>query len=368
MMKKKTKIGVWALMCVCQAFWVSASGQEELFTTLQKTPWEAKSMQALQTVMRNERESVAIRSRAMALCTLSLLRLGNTNQFVKASHVLDVTFPSEKGLITVSVAENVEDCSACSGKGRREVPCPACKGKACLRCKGTRVMQTTCTLCMGAKQQFKLSPAVQENYNRLLKESVDICQKNLRFEKDSASALAEKDNTKKIVLLEAVLSNFPERTDLVTVQKSLEEAKKIRENELDRKKEKVQREKEEREVARLEGLREVSASECAAAILEIETYLLKNPKCTARADLEELKAVLTSKVNLRQRLISSALWLVGICGGFAFLVFLKGMIFSKKIERSGPLPGMARIDKNKFTDPLAEEREKNQTRSNQEGH
>jgi len=367
MMTRSTKVWVWILLSTCQIMWVFAGSQEVLFTTLQKTPWEAKSMQALQTLMRNEREPVALRSRAMAICSLALLRQGNTNQFVKASQFLESTFPEEKGLITVSIAENFENCSACSGKGRREVPCPACKGKACLRCKGAQVIQTVCTLCMGTKQQFKLSPAVQENALRLLKESVDICQKNLRFEKESVVALAEKDNAKKIALLEAVLSSFPERTDLTPVQKSLEEAKKIREVELARKKERERREKEEREVERLRGLREVPAAEREAAINAIETYLLKNRKCSAQNELEELKAELTTKVTLRNRLISSALWLAGLCGGFAFIVFLKVIIFSKKIERSGPLPGMARIDKNKFTDPLAEEREKNQTRSKQEG-
>lgn len=367
MLKRNKRAWLWALVCSCQMTWGWAASQEDLFATLQKSPWEAKSMQALQALMRNEREPVALRSRAMAICTLSFLHLGNTNQFIKASHVLDGAFPGEKGLITVSIAENFEDCSVCAGKGRREANCPGCKGSACQRCKGMRVISTVCTACRGTKQQFKLSPAVQENYVRLLKESINIAQQNLLFEKESALALGEKDTAKKIALLEAVLSGYSTRIDLDPLKKSLEDAKKIRDAEVAKKKEQERRNKEEKDVERLRGLRDVLAGERESAINELEMYLIKNPKCFARNELEELKAELTTKVTLRKRLIASLLWLIGLGGGFVCIVFLKTMIFPRKAERSGPLPGMARIDKNKFTDPLAEEREKNHARQNGEG-
>jgi len=324
-------------------------------------------MQALQSLMRNEKEPVAFRSRAMAICSLALLRQGNTNQFAKASQVLETTFPAEKGLLTVSIAENFQNCPACEGKGRRETSCPGCKGKTCLRCKGTRVVQTVCSTCMGAKQQFKVSPAVQENYLRLLQEAVEICQQNSRFEKESALALAEKDTLKRIARVESVLVAFPQRTDLEPLKKNLDAAKKMQETELARKKEQARLEQEERDVERLLKLRDAPSAERAAAINEIEMYLLKHPKCSGRSDLEEIKAELTSKEALRTRLTTGAFWLVGLCGGFAFIVFLKSWISSLRVERARPLPGMDRIDKSRFTDPLAVEQEETEARRKQEG-
>lgn len=335
---------------------------EELCATLQKSPWDAKAMQVMQTIMRNEGESAVLRSRAMALCALSLLKQGNTNQFARAVQMLETGYPEEKGLVTVSVAEQYVPCVVCAGKGKRETSCPACKGSTCTRCKGTRTLQTVCSACMGAGQQFKLNPSVLENYNRLLADILAITRENQRFEKRSAEALAEKENDKKIALLEAVVAEFPKRADLGPVKKSLEEAQKIRAAALARKLDQEKREQEDADVERLRGLRQTASADCLSAIREIDDYLLKHPKCFARAELEEIKTELTSKANLRKRLISSGYWLAGIVGLVLLTAFVKNILASRKVEQTRPLPGMERIDKSKFTDPLADEREKTQAR------
>jgi hypothetical protein len=335
---------------------------EELCATLQKSPWDAKAMQVMQTIMRNEGEPALLRSRAMALCALSLLKQGSTNQFLRAVQMLETGFPEEKGLVTVSVAEQYVTCAVCAGKGKRETSCPGCKGSSCTRCKGTRTLQTVCSACMGAGQQFKLSPSVLENYNRLLEDILAMTRENQRYGKRSAEALAEKENDKKIALLEAVLAEFPKRADLGPVKKSLEEAQKIRAVVVARKLEQERRDQEESDVERLRGLRQTASADCMSALREIEDYLLKHPKCFARAELEEIKAELTSKMNLRNRLISSGYWLAGIVGVLLLTAFVKVLLASRRVEQLRPLPGMDRIDKSKFTDPLADEREKTQAR------
>ena len=146
-------------------------------------------------------------------------------------------------------------------------------------------------------------------------------------------------------------------------KKSLEEAKKVRDVAQARKREQDKREKEESAVERMRDLRQAATSENrVAAIREIEDYLIKNPKCFARAELEEIKNELTSKEKIRNRLISSGFWLGGICGLFVVATFVRIWLTSRKVEQVRPLPGMDRIDKRKFTDPLADERERTEAR------
>jgi len=318
-----------------------SANPEELCATLQRAPWDPLALQMMQTLMRDERESVAIRSRAMALCTLALLRQGNTNQFVRATQILDTTYPDEKGLVTVTVAEQY---------------------KVCPRCKGTGKIQTVCAACMGTGQQFELAPSVQENYTRLLAEILAFCQENKRFEKASALAFAEPDNAKRIARLESLLSDFPKRTDLERAKKSLAEATKIRDAALAKKQEEEKREKEEREIERLRVLHQVPAENRPAAIAEIEAFLMKHPTCYARVELEEVKDALVSKVNFRNRLITSGYWLGGIFVLFIAMTALKSMLASRRVESLPSLPGMNRVDKSKFTDPLADERERTEAR------
>jgi hypothetical protein len=343
--------------------WAVSSSQEELCATLQQSPWDAKAMQVMQALMRNEREPAALRSRAMALCALSLIKQGNTNQFVRAVQMLESLYSEEKGLVSVSVAEQYSACPVCEGKGRRAVNCPACKGSTCPRCNGTRSIQTTCSACMGTGQQFKLNPSVLENYNRLLAEMLAFTRETQRFEKQSAIALAEKDNDKRIALLEALLADFPKRMDVGLAQKSLEEAKKIRDGALVKKREQEKREKEESAVERMRDLRQAETSEKrVAAIREIEDYLIKNPKCFARSELDEIKNELAAKEKLRNRLITSGFWLGGICVVFVVATCVRIWLTSMKVEKIRPLPGMDHIDKSKFTDPLSDERERTEVR------
>lgn len=341
-------------------------GHETLCGTLQKSPWDATAMQGMQALMRETREPAAVRSRAMALCALALIKQGNTNQFGRAVQMLEATYPEGKGLVTVSVAEQYPACSACAGKGKREVSCPSCKGRTCPRCNGTRSMLTTCSDCMGAGKQFKLSPLVQENYNRLLTEILAVDQENQRFEKQVSQAFAEKDNDRRIALFEAVLVDFPKRTDLGRTKKSLAEAQTIREAARAKKREQDVREKEELDVERLRALRQATSDHRVAAIQEIESFLITHPKCFARSELDEIKNELMSKENIRNRLISAGYWLGGICALFIVASFLKLALTTRKGDSMRPLPGMDHIDRSKFTDPLADERERTQSRRRSE--
>ena len=337
--------------------------QEELCATLQQSPWDAKAMQVVQAVMHNEREPAALRSRAMALCALSLIRQGNTNQFVRAVQKMESLYSEEKGLVSVSVAEQYSACPACEGKGKRATSCATCKGSDCPRCNGTRSIQTTCPACMGAGRQFKLNPSVRENYNRLLAEMLAFYRETQRFEKQLALALAEKDNDARVALLETLLADFSKRTDVELAKKNLEAAKKIQDVALARKRDQDKREREESAVERMRDLRQAATSENrVAAIREIEDYLIKNPKCFARAELDEIKNELASKEKLRNRLITSGFWLGGICVVFVVATFVRIWLTSMKVEKIRPLPGMDHIDKNKFTDPLADERERTEVR------
>jgi excinuclease UvrABC ATPase subunit len=345
---------------------VATASQEELYETLQKKPWDALAMQKMQVLLRNEREPAALRSRAMALCALALIKQGNTNQFVRAVQLMESAYPEGKGLVTVSVAEQYVTCPVCSGKGKREVSCPSCRGSTCPRCKGTRSMLSACSDCMGAGQQFKLSPSVQDNYNRLLTEILEASRENQRLDKQVSQVLAEKDNDKRIALFEAVLADFPKRTDLEHVQKNLAVAQTIRDVARAKTREQDVREKEELAVERLRGLRQVTSEKRVAAIQEIEGFLIKHPKCFARTELDEIKTELMSQENIRNRLISAGYWLGGIGALFVVVSFLKIMLTPRKDESIRPLPGMDHIDKSKFTDPLADERERTEARRHKE--
>ena len=146
-------------------------------------------------------------------------------------------------------------------------------------------------------------------------------------------------------------------------KKNLEAAKKIQDVALARKRDQDKREREESAVERMRDLRQAATSENrVAAIREIEDYLIKNPKCFARAELDEIKNELASKEKLRNRLITSGFWLGGICVVFVVATFVRIWLTSMKVEKIRPLPGMDHIDKNKFTDPLADERERTEVR------
>jgi hypothetical protein len=366
-MKRRILLLSFLLVSAWQAR-VVAGDQEALCATLQKSPWDVQAMQGMQALMRNEREPAALRCRAMALCALSLIKQGNTNQFLRAVQMLETTYPDGKGLVAVSVEEQYIACAVCEGKGKRAVNCPACKGSACPRCNGTRSIQTACSACMGVGKQFKLSPSVQENYSRLLTEILAVSREAQRFEKQSAQAFSEKDNDKRIALLETVLAEFPKQPDLERAKKSLEEAKKIRDAALAKKREEERLEKEDLAVERLLLLRKATSETRVAAIREIEDFVSKHPKCFARAELDEIKTELMAKEDLRNRLISAGYWL----GGISVLVivgsFIKTAMISRKGDTMRPLPGMDHIDKSKFTGPLAEERERTESRRRSQEH
>jgi len=382
-MKISLKPSLWA-RCSCLVFaatfavaaeTVSEAQLQQACTALLQAPQAAQELQVLLDVSRHATNSPALRSRAMAAYALTLLMQGNTNAYERAFQVIQTTYPETAPLMTVGsrdcfiactdcagsgtqtticpVCMGSGKCKSCAGSGKKDAEvCPACKGKGlCARCAGVKKIEIACPTCRGSRFTFKPSEKILANFSALLTNIVDICQDNARFAEQSALAAKEKDNAKRIELFTKLLNDFPHRADLADAQQRLALAVAQRDKrEAQLQKQKAQ-EQAEREVEELRRLRD--AADQDAAIAKLTTYLKDHPRSAAQMELQalcdELIAARDRKVLTRKILYGVA----ALLGVLFVLSCLAPLVFRKKTARLSPLPGMDKLDKTAFIDPLS---------------
>ncbi len=322
----------------------------KLIASAQAEP-DAEGVQAMLAFSRDLSAPPEIRSRTLAVYALTLLMQGNTNAFTRVTQILGTTFPDQAPLITVTPKDYIVTCEACGGKGRRETACSACRGAgACKTCNGTRRTEGVCATCQSKGQLFMLGAAVRENYLSLLSGIVTVCQENADYPELLKKAENEKNIDARIRLLQSLTNSFAHRADVAQAQSLLGAALATRADSPGATPEQDAEAQSGRDVAELRKLASTENPEKAGKALR--SYLAEHPQSPARQELQSLldgiAAERTKKGLVRKPLI-----------GLATLVcVLPLMLIARRFlqRNSGrglkPLPGMGRIDKTKFTDPL----------------
>ena len=348
---------------------------QQACVALQRSPFAAAELQTLLDVSRHATNSPALRSRAMAAYSLTLLMQGNTNSFDRAVQVLQSSYPETAPLITVSRSDGFAACDACAGSGgqlalcptcmgsgkcklcagsgkRDSAVCPVCKGKGlCAMCAGKQKIEAACPTCKGSRFVFKPSEKIRENYNALLTGIVTLCQENARYAGLFLQASREADLAKRFALLKDLLQEFPQRTDLGPALDLMRETADASDVQEKRHLRQLAREQSEREVEALRKLRDADDLNCAIATLA--TYLKGHPDTPALMELQTLREDLKAsrkRKTLTRKILYGVLSLFGVL--FVFTC-LRPFLFRKKPDHFGPLPGMDKLDKTQFTDPLS---------------
>ena len=372
---------------------VSEEQLEKACASLQRASFEASGLRVLLDVSRQTDYAPAFRSRAMAAYSLTRLMQGNTNAFERALQILHATYPDDaSALVTVASADAFLTCDACAGSGVQTTLCPSCMGtgkcktcagtgkkaaavcavckgkEICAMCAGHQKIETPCPTCKGTRLVFKPSEKMRDNYMKLLSAMVTACQENRTFADEYRLASREGDTDKRIALLQALLQTFSKRPDLLgPAQNLLEAAVKARNEKETIRLKREAREKEDREVEALRSLRETKAP--PAAIATLDAYLKAHPRTSALTELQTLKEELCAKRD-RATLTKHVLYGVAALLGVLFVIgCLKPLLFRKKAQSLSALPGMDKLNKADFTDPLtltaAESKSRDKTKTGQ---
>jgi len=281
---------------------------------LQRTSQAAADLQTLLDASRNAALSPALRGRAIAAYSLALLEQGNTNAFERALLTLRATYPETVPLIKVSRSDVI-------------------------------------TTDNGSQQMLKPKAAIRDNFNVIVAGIAALVQENARFAEQFSLAAKETDTDQRIALLKNLLQTFPHRTDLVPAQALLLETVKARAAREALRSEQEARALEERELAELRKLS--TAKNINDAIATLNTYLNTHPNVAALLELQILRNELVVKKErnaTNRKLLKGVFTLLGV---LVFFAVLTRFLFRKRTQRFGPLPGMGKIDKTKFTDPLS---------------
>jgi len=348
---------------------------QEASERLQRAPLAPAELQVLMEVSRHAAGTPDLRSRAMAACALAFLMQGETNAFERAAAALRTAYPDRAALLPVTRQDAFVTCADCKGTGRQTTLCPACLGKgscktcggtgraaagacpackgrrACAMCEGKKRIETSCAACKGSAFIFKPSAKIGETYTALLADLAASCQDNIRFGKLFREASKENELGKRIALLEALLQSFPTRPDLADARSLLDQAVKQRDALDAQRRARDTRERETREAETLRLLRD--SKELDKAIATLAVYLKEHPGASTALELQGLMDELVAKRARKQTLRSVLRGAGALFGLFLLLALLKPILFRKRPERVGPLPGMDKIDKDDFTDPLA---------------
>lgn len=344
--------------------------------TLLRSPLDNSGLQVLLDTSRAGTNSPALRSRAMAAYSLSLLMRGNTNAFEQGARIQRTTYPQDKDLITVTRDAYLATCGDCLGSGTKTTLCPSCMGsgkckacegagirkpvqgeaqpcQACKRtgscpmCSGKQKIVTPCPACNGAGRIYKLSSHVGANYQGLLSNIVALCAEDLAFAGQYQEAVRENDNDARIQKLQALIAGFPGRTDLANVRPLLESAQKTRDERMAAQRKRDENEKAERDLADLRKLAE--SSDTAQSIAKLKAYLAGHPTSASQFELEGLLDELTARQERRQLITRIVFGLLALAGAMLFVQLIRPLLFRRR--RSGAT-AVAEIDKSRFTDPL----------------
>ena len=347
---------------------------------LLKTPLSAPDLQTLAEASRSATNAPLLRSRAMAAYSLALLLQGNTNAFARGAQIQQSAFPDLPPLITIGPDDYTAVCEECLGTGEKKAPCPSCMGSGkcktcggtgkkaaadgalarcpackpqgvCGMCAGQKTMDRPCPACKGTKKTFRLSENVRSNYTALLTGMASICQENADFAEQFRKAARENNSDARLQLLQALTNRFARRADLAPAQSLLGEALTARDARL---KAVAEREVQERAQREVEALRKLEQAEnLGGAIATLRAYLAEHPASPAETELRDLLDGLVARQE-RKRLTRNIFVGCGLLLGLLLLVLcLQPLLFRQRVVSAGPLPGMDRIKKADFTDPLS---------------
>lgn len=353
---------------------------QQACVVLQQSPLRVGGLQVLAEAARATEIDPELRGWAMEASSVSLLMQGDTNMFERAVQMRRQTFPDRPLLIKIGLEDYTEPCKTCGGMGEKAVACPSCMGTgtckacggtgkrvtadstsarcpACTRpgvcgmCSGNKTLDRPCPACKGAKRVFALGGAVRESYNAALAAIVARCQENVAFVELSRQAERESNADVRIGLFQSLTNRFERRTDLAPACALLDAALAKRESRLKALAEQEERERAEREVEALRTL--ARTGETDQAVLALRAYLEGHPETFALHELQELLEGLTAKQR-RRRLTRQVLTAVGAAGGALLAILCLQPLLRRKPEATlGPLPGLDKIDKREFTDPLS---------------
>lgn len=298
---------------------------------LLQTPLSVPNLHILSEYVRNSDNPPALRSRAMAAYAMALLLQGNTNNFVRAQQAHRAAYPDDAQLIPLTAEHYSVPCDACNGTGRRE--------------------KAVCPQCFGRGSQFQLSPLVAQTYQKRLGEIVAQCRENAEYAEKFREATKTSHDDKQIELLQALTNSYPHRTDLAPAIALLDDALAKREVRLRAAQEQEERRRIEREAAALKVL--AQGPDRPRAIRELRAYLAAHPNVAPALELQAVLDELVAKEERQQRLKKIGIGLAVLTGCLFLISVIRFFSFSRRTSSSGPLPGMDKIDKADFTDPLS---------------
>ncbi len=337
-------------------------------------PLAAGHLQTLAAAARDSAVEQPLRSRAMAAYGLALLLQGQTNGFASAARALAAAYPDAQPLLRVTAdqayaicdtckGDAVQGalcptcmgsgaCKSCSGTGKRGTGvCTACKGnKLCPRCLGKKRVLTACPTCLGSTKVFKPAPEILHNYSNLLADVSGIVRENATFRERLAAANSETDTDRRIAAFQGLLQTFSHRADLGPAVDLMEKAVLNRDRRESERLAQEARVRERREQEALLALRD--SPDIDAALATLDAYLAAHPQASATAELRALRDELAAR-RLRAARLRTALHIaLGLGGLLLAALAVKALIPARRPRPSGPLPGLDKIDKRQFTDPL----------------
>jgi len=298
---------------------------------LQKTPLSVPELNVLSEYVRNSDNPPVLRSRAMAAYAMALLLQGNTNNFVRAQQAHRTAYPGDARLIPLTAEHYSVPCDACNGTGQRE--------------------KTVCPQCFGRGSQFQLSPLVAQTYKERLGEIAAQCRENAEYAEKFREATKTSYDDRRIELLQALTNSYPHRTDLTPAIAMLNDALAKREARIRAAQEQEARQCIEREAKALKIL--ARGSDRPRAIRELRAFLDAHPYAAPDLELQAVLDKLVAKEEQRQRLVKIGIGLAVLTGCLFLVSVIRFFSFPRRTSASVSLPGMDKIDKAEFTDPLS---------------
>lgn len=172
--------------------------------TLLEAPFNRPELLVLANAAKTATGTPEIQQLAMTAFSISLLLRGYTNEYQKVAEVQAAAFADNPPPVEIREDDYWRDCGDCGSSGKKNVPCPSCKGpNACQHCQGTGkvkagetqvscaicqnsppcarcqdngVVLATCPDCLGAKKVSKLSERIRTGYIDTLRKIVAQCK------------------------------------------------------------------------------------------------------------------------------------------------------------------------------------------------
>ena len=187
-------------------------------------------------------------------------------------------------------------------------------------------MIISCPTCKGAGNTFKPNDAVRNNYNALLTNMVALCQGKGDVAKPLSEAQSDRGHDSQNKTSQAMTNRVSDLAEPEAQNRSQRE---------------------------MEALRKLDQAEnLGGAIATLRTYLDEHTGSPDQKELQHLLDGLIAKQERKQltrKILMSCGVLIGV---FLLIMILRPLRLRRPAATSGALPGMSRINKAAFVDPL----------------